>query len=234
MTPNAGSGVEPRDDGKAAKSRPAATVVVARESSASTCGLEVLMLRRSDVGAFAGMWVFPGGRVDDSDAGESELERAASAAVREAREEVGVQVARESLVTWSHWTPPLMAPVRFTTWFFVAPWRGDDVRIDGHEIVDHRWLAPDAALSASLPMAPPTIVTLHELAESAASVWSGRGEPPAYVTRPAQTVDGTAVLLWNGDAGYESGDADAAGARNRLVMLDGFGGQQWRYERLVP
>jgi 8-oxo-dGTP pyrophosphatase MutT (NUDIX family) len=225
--------VEPRDDGKAAKSRPAATVVLARESSTSSCGLDVLMLKRSDVGAFAGMWVFPGGRVDDADVGDSELERAASAAVREAREEVGVHVARERLVTWSHWTPPLMAPVRFTTWFFVAPWSGDDVRIDEHEIVGHQWMAPDVALSAGLPMAPPTIVTLHELAECdhPGRVWSGRTEPPAYVTRPAQTADGTAVLLWNGDAGYESGDADAPGLRNRLVMLDGFGGQQWRYER---
>ena len=227
------STIEPRDDGKAAKSRPAATVILARESNSSSCGLDVLMLKRSSVGAFAGMWVFPGGRVDDSDAGTTELECAASAAVREAHEEVGVRVARESLVTWSHWTPPLMAPARFTTWFFVAPWAGDEVRIDEHEIVDHQWLAPDAALAAGLPMAPPTIVTLHELAECAhpTHVWSGRDEPPAYVTRPAQTADGTAVLLWNGDAGYESGDADAHGPRNRLVMFDGFGGQQWRYDR---
>lgn len=212
-------------------SRPAATVVVARPSDESPCGLEILLLRRSEVGAFAGMWVFPGGRVDDTDAGSTELECAASAAVREAHEEVGVRVERDSLVTWSHWTPPLMAPVRFTTWFFLAPWSGDEVRIDEHEIVDHRWLAPEAALAAGLPMAPPTIVTLHELAECDRPVWSGRVEPPAYVTRPAQTADGTAVLLWNGDAGYDSGDADAPGARNRLVMLDGFGGQQWRYER---
>ncbi|MEN9804988.1 MAG: hypothetical protein RIS41_1835 [Actinomycetota bacterium] len=226
-------GIEPRDDGKAAKSRPAATVVLARESTTSSCGLDVLMLKRSEVGAFAGMWVFPGGRVDESDAGSSELECAASAAVREAHEEVGVQVARDRLVTWSHWTPPLMAPVRFTTWFFVAPWAGDDIRIDQHEIVDHQWMAPDVALAAGLPMAPPTIVTLHELAECEhpSRVWGGRADPPAYVTRPAQLADGTAVLLWNGDAGYESGDADALGSRNRLVMLDGFGGQQWRYER---
>jgi 8-oxo-dGTP pyrophosphatase MutT (NUDIX family) len=227
------SAIEPRDDGKAARSRPAATVVLARESSTSSCGLDVLMLKRSSVGAFAGLWVFPGGRVDDTDTGSTEVECAASAAVREAREEVGVEVSRDSLVTWSHWTPPLVAPVRFTTWFFVAPWSGDDIRIDEHEIVDHQWLAPDAALTAGLPMAPPTIVTLHELAECAHPdrVWSGRADPPAYVTRPAQTADGTAVLLWNGDAGYESGDADAPGARNRLVMLDGFGGQQWTYDR---
>lgn len=215
------------------KSRPAATVVVARPAAASPCGLEVLLLRRSDVGAFAGMWVFPGGRVDTSDHGATDLERAASAAVREAREEVGLDVAPESLVTWSHWTPPTVAPVRFTTWFFVAPWSGQDVAIDNHEIVDHRWIAPHDALRAGLPMAPPTIVTLHEIHEAGDpdTVWKGPAAPPAYVTRPSRTSDGTAVLLWNGDAGYESGDADAVGARNRLVMPDGLGGPTWSYVR---
>jgi hypothetical protein len=38
-------------------------------------------------------------------------------------------------------------------------------------------------------------------------------------------------MMWNGDAGYESGDADADGPRNRLVMLNGFGGTDWIYVR---
>ena len=37
------------------KSRPAATVILTRIAEHSSCGLEVLLLRRSDVGAFAGM-----------------------------------------------------------------------------------------------------------------------------------------------------------------------------------
>lgn len=179
------------------------------------------------------MWVFPGGRVDTDDHGSSDLERATAAAVREAREEVGLDLDHGSLVTWSHWTPPTVAPVRFTTWFFVAPWTGQDVVIDGHEIVDHRWLAPDLALGAGLPMAPPTIVTLHEIHEAGdpSAVWRGPVSPPAYVTRPAKSADGTAVLLWQGDAGYESGDADVSGPRNRLVMPDGLGGPTWTYVR---
>lgn len=221
-------------DGEATRpSRPAATVVLTRESHRSSCGVEALLLRRSDVGAFAGMWVFPGGRVDDTDDGTDELTRAASAAVREAAEEVSAQVARESLVTWSHWTPPANAPARYTTWFFVAPWAGGEITIDGHEIVDHAWMAPDEALQAGLPMAPPTIVTLHELHEagSAASIWRGRSTPPAYVTRPTMTRDGVAVLLWNGDAGYDSGDADLPGPRNRLLMPEGFGSPVFEYIR---
>lgn len=214
--------------------RPAATVVVSRPSPDSASGFEVLLLKRSDVGAFAGMWVFPGGRVDDADAGDDEHSRARAAAVREAAEEVQVTVAIERLVTWSHWTPPESAPARFTTWFFVAVLDEPvEVLIDDHEIVDHRWLAPDAALAAGLAMAPPTIVTLHELHEAGSvdAVLAGRADPPAYVTRPAMRADGVPVLLWNGDAGYESSDADLPGARNRLVMHDGFGGESWSYER---
>lgn len=221
------------DDVPARPSRPAATVVLTRKSQRSRCGVEALLLRRSDVGAFAGMWVFPGGRVDDADDGHDELSRAASAAVREAAEEVSARLAREALVTWSHWTPPMNAPARYTTWFFVAPWDGDEITVDGHEIVDHAWLAPDEALQAGLPMAPPTIVTLHELLEagSAESIWRGRQTPPAYVTRPAMTPDGVAVLLWNGDAGYDSGNPEVPGPRNRLIMPEGFGSPVFEYLR---
>jgi 8-oxo-dGTP pyrophosphatase MutT (NUDIX family) len=49
---------------------PAATVVPLRDGEH---GLEVLLLRRNTRGSFAGMWVFPGGRVEPADA-----ERAAS------------------------------------------------------------------------------------------------------------------------------------------------------------
>ena len=42
----------------------AATVVVLRDGDE---GLETLMLRRNSKIAFGGMWVFPGGRVDDTD-----------------------------------------------------------------------------------------------------------------------------------------------------------------------
>jgi hypothetical protein len=82
-------------------------------------------------------------------------------------------------------------------------------------------------------MAPPTIVTRHELHEAGdhQTIRRGRVDPPAYVTRPGRTADGQDVMMWNGDAGYESGDADLDGPRNRLVMLNGFGGTDWIYVR---
>lgn len=206
--------------------RLAATVVVVR---AAMSGLEVLLLRRSDVGAFAGMWVFPGGRVDDDEPGDDELARARHAAAREAVEEVGLPVDAASLVVWSHWTPPAIAPKRYNTWFFVAPWTGHDVTVDGHEIVDHRWIRPLEAIESGLPLAPPTIVTLHELHEAGTlEALRERQRPPAFTTRMGRTAAGVSVLLWHGDAGYDAGDPDAIGPRHRLWMPDG---APPRYER---
>lgn len=215
------------------KSRPAATVILTRENAAHDCGFEVLMLQRSNVGAFAGMWVFPGGRIDDADEGHDDLSKARSAAVREAAEEVSATIDHSSLTVWSHWTPPLNAPARFTTWFFVAPWAGQQVVIDNHEIVNHQWMAPNHALTSGIPMAPPTIVTLHELLEAGGhdAIHRGRVDPPAYVTRPAVAADGSSIFLWSGDAGYETGDPDIPGPRNRLLLPEGFGGPVFEYIR---
>ena len=200
--------------------RPAATVVVVRDGDT---GLEVLLLKRSEVGAFAGMWVFPGGRVDDADVGHDELSKARSAASREAFEEVGLAVDIDQLVTLSHWTPPAMAPKRFTTWFFVAPWSGQDVRIDNHEIVESRWLGAAEAISLGLPMAPPTFVTMTALSSTDSlddlhALIRVRGVE-RFVTVPTPH-EGNLVLLWEGDAGYETGDARAIGPRHRMLMVD--------------
>ncbi len=211
---------------------PAATVIVGRDGPG---GLEVLFLRRSNVGAFAGMWVFPGGRVDDGDGadGDTEEERARWAAVREATEEVQLTLDPAALAPFAHWTPPLDSRrKRFATWFFVAPWAGDAVTVDGHEIVDHRWVRPADALAEALPMAPPTFVTLHQLAAFAswAELADGLAIWPVerFLTRNGRQADGTNVLMWAGDAGYESGDADAKGARHRVLWA---GEQPLSYQR---
>ncbi len=212
---------DPSPDAALAPARPAATVVVAREVADT---LEVLLLKRSDVGAFAGMWVFPGGRVDDTDEGHDEITRAVSAALREAREEVAVALQPDSLIALSHWTPPAIAPKRYTTWFFVATWAGDDVQIDNHEIVEARWMTPSDVIAEGLPIAPPTHVTLITLAEAGSlngirEIVTQRGIE-RFVTVPTQH-EGSLVLLWEPDAGYKTADPTVAGHRHRMVMRDG-------------
>jgi 8-oxo-dGTP pyrophosphatase MutT (NUDIX family) len=216
---------------------PAATVVVIRDGRQ---GLEALMLRRNSALAFGGMWVFPGGRVEAGDfvpgAPDDERLAARRAAVREAREEAGLDVDETTLVPFSHWVPPPQAPKRFSTWFFLAEISPDlDVVIDGGEIHEHQWLHPAEALRRrdllEIELAPPTWVTLRRLssaADAAAALAeaAAAGEPERFVTNIVRSGHDL-VALWHGDAGYEDGQADRPGGRHRLWMLaDG-----WRYER---
>ena len=84
----------------------AATVVILRDHAGH---LEVLMLRRGAEAAFAGgLWVFPGGKIDEGDHGEVPdlLAAARNAAVRESAEEASQTIDVDSLVWFAHWVPP--------------------------------------------------------------------------------------------------------------------------------
>jgi 8-oxo-dGTP pyrophosphatase MutT (NUDIX family) len=210
-------------------------VILVRDAAA---GLETLMLRRSSKAAFGGMWVFPGGKVDAADRAGldpgDELEAARRAAVREAVEETGLAVPDASLVPFSHWTPPSVAPVRFHTWFFLAPAPAGRVAVDQGEIHEHAWLRPEEALrrrdAKEIELAPPTFVTLVELSRFGsvgAALAAARARSPERFTTRIAKAEGGMVALWHGDAGYESGDAARPGPRHRLWMLDA----GWRYDR---
>ena len=214
---------------------PAATVILLRDGEE---GLETLMLRRNSKLEFAGgMWVFPGGRVDDEDHPDDgpDVEVAVrNAAVREAEEEAGLQVDVDSLVSFAHWTPPKVAIKRYATWFFVAPAPAGAVTIDDGEIHDAMWVRPADALrrrdDGEVELAPPTWVSLDRLARSStveeAIAEAERTEPEEFVTAIAKDADGELVALWHGDVGYDAGDATLPGARHRLVM-----GATWTYLR---
>jgi len=214
---------------------PAATVVLVRDRPG---GPEVLMLRRNSAIAFGGMWVFPGGRIDPSDTDPAHPEdvvlAARRAAVREAEEEAGLSLDIAVMVPLSHWSPPPQAPRRFTTWFFLAPAPADaEVHIDGGEIHEHGWLRPAVALGqrdgGQIELAPPTWVTLWGLARAStvteALRRAGSRTPRRFVTHMARGAD-PPIALWEGDAGYDSYDPAAPGARHRLTMHPG----AWRYE----
>ncbi|HJP16390.1 MAG TPA: NUDIX domain-containing protein [Acidimicrobiales bacterium] len=211
---------------------PAATVVVMRDGSD---GLEVLMLRKNSKIAFGGMWVFPGGRVDDEDEviGDKgdldELATASKAAVREAEEEADISIDPDSLVWFSHWVPPPIVPKRFSTFFFATKALDGDkgnVVIDNGEITDHAWMQPSIALqkrdNADIELAPPTWISLT-LLSSFHSVHNALEEldkmnPIFYRTHMAKT-DGGTVAMWEGDAGYETNNPDVSGSRHRLTMF---------------
>lgn len=203
---------------------------------------KVLLLRRSKGSHGGGNWVFPGGVVETHDyvQGEEDLEAAArQAAVRETREEAGLELAASALTFISHWTTPPFTKKRFATWFFLgdtetAASSGTDIEVDGAEIDHHDWVTPQEALDAhwsgEMAMMPPTVVTLSELAafESAAEAMSyyQNRELPWIEPRMAEVGDGRFCMLYPGDAGYDTSSHNAEGARRRCWLENGV----WRYE----
>jgi 8-oxo-dGTP pyrophosphatase MutT (NUDIX family) len=208
---------------------PAATVVLLRNGND---GLETLLVQRSNaVKHMGGMWVFPGGRVDDADSeGDDEYRAAMNAAIRETQEEAGLAISADQLVYLSHWTTPEGAKKRFATWFFLALLEDDqEVVVDGGEIADHRWVRPADALKEMadpghpLRFMPPTYVSLVELepyscCHEARTAIEGQ---TALVFAPRMAfVDDGLCFLYAEDAGYESGDPSIEGPRHRMYMAE--------------
>ena len=213
-----------------------ASVVVVRDGAQS---LEVLLVQRNEKIAFhGGAWVFPGGRVDDSDSagpGNTELETAKRAAVREAREETGLELTVDTMLQFAHWTTPIELPKRFATWFFAAAIEGAvNVRVDQSEIVDYRWMSPARALdlhvAGELNLPAPTFVTLlrfKAMPNVAGLNARLRGEAVQRFLPRLVPIAGGRCTLYQEDAGYEALNFDAVGARHRLIMQ----GTDWKYLR---
>lgn len=150
---------------------PAATVVLAREYQDD---LQVLLLHRNASLVFnGGNWVFPGGKIDQADylpdGSALEYPAARQAAVRETREEAGIEIPLDALIHTAHWTTPPNLPRRYSTWFFVCPLRhAVEVRVDRGEIMAHQWISPTRALAEygqqKLRLPHPTRSTLQDLA----------------------------------------------------------------------
>lgn len=203
----------------------AATVVVLRDGDA---GIETLMLRRNSKIAFGGMWVFPGGRVDEADrvAAADALDAARIAAAREAKEEAALVIPARELVMFAHWIPPPIAPRRYATWFFAARVADRDHTIDDGEIVESDWMTPEECLGrhhhGEIELAPPTWVTLHTMRAhdrvDAALSWLAERPARHHATRIGRSEAGP-VAMWEGDAGYELTDPTIDGPRHRLEMF---------------
>jgi len=210
---------------------PAATVVLVRDGGQ---GLEALLVQRSKaVAHMGGMWGFPGGRVDESDypPDRDQYHAALNAAIRETREEAGLEIGREQLTWLSHWTTPEGAKRRFSTWFFLAALEdGQEVQVDGGEIAHHRWVRPEVAFAEiadrehPFRLMPPTFVSLVDIADcscckDAMARMAGR-RPIHYAPRMVFVEDGI-CFLYEGDAGYAQQSLDAEGPRHRTYMIDG-------------
>ena len=208
---------------------PAATVVLLRTQDGQP---EVLMLQKTKGIAFGGMWVFPGGRIDNDDYTDSQelFDAAKNAAVRETEEETQLTLNDKDFIWFSHWTPPPSTPKRFSTWFFAASIELDsEIEVDGGEILNHRWVTPKDALAlqakGEIELAPPTWITLYQLSlRSTVSEMMAKfksAEPKFFSTQLMFNDDKIPVALWQGDAAYGDTDINKAGPRHRLTLSKG-------------
>lgn len=195
--------------GPATVPRIAATVILLRGDDD---GLEVLLAQRTPHARFmGGAWVFPGGAVSAQDGEGQAALRAAG--VRELAEEAGIVLAGpQELVTFSRWITPEEVKIRYDTWFFLARSPdGAEPVIDGEEVVDARWYAPDAALAAGqageILLVFPTIKHLEQLASFA----SARTLLDHARTRTVEPVQPRVVgsgeqarIVLPGEPGYEA------------------------------
>ncbi len=215
----AGPGEE-YNPGPTTAARQAATVILLRGGDEQ---LEVLLVKRTPQARFmGGVWVFPGGAVEQHEstaqhegtADEDDDDAAhRRAAVRELHEEAGIALASPAeLVKFSRWITPAEVRVRFDTHFFLAPLPpGQEPRVDGEECVDLGWFSPAGALQAhareEIALVFPTIKHLEQLSEFTSAtellrVAAGREVVPVQPRIVLEGEGGRVVLP--GERGYDS------------------------------
>lgn len=228
---------------------PSATVVVVREmTSSGSTYLEVLLLKRNaalKVGG--GMWVFPGGKLTESELNLSRNEGARQAAVRECEEECGLHLDPTAIHYFSRWITPKHIGKRFDTDFFIATVAPEEpVEIDNSEIVDSMWVKPKDAIKAmhsgELAIGPPTMVSLidveqHTASNSLMTHYENVSEPRLFeplgfeLPNDCDPVTGAKILaesdgnknagflmLYHGDAGYENAEPDNTSFKHRTIF----------------
>lgn len=226
---------------KIAAARPASTVIVLRDGDP----FEILLVRRNDKVAFmAGSYVFPGGRVDESDhppAGTalpaatfrdlSDAEEAAyrTAAARELREEANVEIATSDLQPFAHWVTPEIETRRYDTRFFLARMpAGQTPKHDEGETTALDWLSPRAAIARferrELLLPPPTWTSIRQLAHRTsiddALEWA-RAKPIVRIM-PGFFKDGELVTLTlPGDPTFPAIPGWDVPEETRFVLQDG-------------
>jgi 8-oxo-dGTP pyrophosphatase MutT (NUDIX family) len=192
--------------GEATRPRKAASVILLRGGPHT---LEVLLVKRTEHARFmGGVWVFPGGAVDEGDGDAAHR----AAAVRELTEEASIVLPDQHvLVEFSRWITPEEVTIRFDTRFYLAELpSGQEPAVDGEECVDQGWFTPQGALDAfareEIMLVFPTIKHLEQLGAftDVTELLSYAGARQVLPVQPKVWFDGeVARVVLPGEPGYD-------------------------------
>lgn len=115
---------------------------------------EILLQKRPEGRPMAGLWEFPGGKVESDESPQSAL-------VRELKEELDIDVLIENLVPLTFASEPLGNQNLLLLLYRCAEWQGSPQPLDSPEL---RWLHP--AEMDALPMPPADVPLVRALQKS--------------------------------------------------------------------
>lgn len=113
---------------------------------------EILLQRRPDGRQMAGLWEFPGGKVDAGESPESAL-------IRELGEELGVGVHASDLAPLAFASEPLDGRHLLLLLYLCRKWEGEPQPLDTPEL---RWLKPGDMRALPMPPADVPLVAALE------------------------------------------------------------------------
>jgi 8-oxo-dGTP diphosphatase len=112
----------------------------------------VLVQLRPPGKALAGLWEFPGGKVEPGESPEAAL-------VRELAEELGIQVAEDDLVPLTFASAPLVDRHLLLLLYVCRRWVGEPAALDATALA---WHAPAALHDLAMPPADEPFIALLE------------------------------------------------------------------------
>jgi 8-oxo-dGTP pyrophosphatase MutT (NUDIX family) len=214
---------------------PASVVAILRNALP---GPEVLLVHRSpDLPIQGGAWAFPGGRVAKQDGSVDKahiLNTALTCAVREVEEETGLRLEKANLILLAHWVTPPEMTLRFSSRIFITAGKLGPVKVDGREIIGHRWCTARQALemhnSGHFRLTPPVFMILANFisyTDVDAILSAAKQRPPIRYEPRLVTLSDGYCALYREDIAYADKNINRHGPRHRLWART----SGWLYER---
>lgn len=113
---------------------------------------EILLQKRPNGRSMAGLWEFPGGKVEIGETPESAL-------VREVQEELGVKISPENLIPLTFASEPLAGKRLLLLLYMCEHWTGEARALESPEIA---WVCPADMPALQMPPADKPFIAVLE------------------------------------------------------------------------